>query len=670
MATPAPRAGEKRNAETEAICSASKKQKLGDGIENEDSIVHQEGSGPFVRKLETSELAGTERANDLLRNTIFGKYLETVEVTAGPSRTLYTLHVRVLQDRCPGLWQLVDMHGRAHSGHAAGQRLYHFAGDVDIIFKLFVAWMYTGAVPTRLLFRGEDTEAVEFEKMQPRGRLVNSKSAASDVDEFGDFCLVQLFYFGTFHEVLDLSNAALSSLAARNERRHCTIAASAVQHAYVMSGHQTSCNLLDFLVEDSARRLKGDNLEPSIVNFPGTFVQRVLKRTMGRKVSKAASIPATQWPRRVCEYHFHTEPGMVSPCINKCLLPMDVAITSSTACYDLESTAFVSIGPEAVLFAAHEQKLCQVSEYFQKALCGAFVEGNSKIIHLPEERVADFGLFLDWLYTGKLTFPECREYAMYRDYLKGPRNSNGEHAEGDVGARAADSEVLRIRDRQDSESSLSESDSDEEDEDEDEDQDDSDDDSEDEEEVADTIAEPSNRSASMQKRINHDKWRFREILNLYIFADRRGVPALQNDIIDLIAKWRESGWSHMSSYLDLVSIAYENLPAKSTMLKYLVDEAAFCWNDKLGTLNDLDQYPKAFIAAAMRDMIKYGQHQTRGSGDEEWFGADWREDICRLHEHANDAERDQCKERHRVWHEEMAEKDEKGGGMEPVRALP
>ncbi|KAK5747448.1 hypothetical protein LTR17_000089 [Elasticomyces elasticus] len=490
MATSSPRTGEKRTPETDAICSPSKKQKLGDGIENKDSILQQEASGPVVRRLETSELAGTERANNLLRNTIFGRYLETVEVTVGPSRTLYTLHVRVLQDRCPGPWQLVDTHGRAHSGHADGQRLYHFAGDVDIIFKLFVAWMYTGAVPTRLFFRGEDTDAVGFEKMQPRGRLVNSNSAASDVDEFGDFCLVQLFYFGTCHEVLDLSNAALSSLAARNERRHCSIAASAVQHAYDTSGHQTSCNLLDFLVEDSARRLTGDNLEPSIVNFPGTFVQRVLKRTMGRKVSKAASIPAAQWPRRVCDYHFHTEPGMVSPCINKCLLPMDTAITSSTACYDLESTAFVSIGPEAVLFAAHEQKLCQVSEYFQKALCGAFVEGNSKI-------------------TGKLTFPESGEYATYRDYLEGPRNSNSEHAEGDVGARAADSEVLRIRDRQDSESSSSESDSDEEDE--DEDQDDSDDDSEDEEEVADTIAEPPNRSACMQKRVNHDKWRFREM---------------------------------------------------------------------------------------------------------------------------------------------------------------
>ncbi|KAK4896376.1 hypothetical protein LTR27_005587 [Elasticomyces elasticus] len=663
MATSPPRTGEKRTRENDANFSPAKKQKTADSIE----IQHEKSSGWEVKKLETSELAGTERANsppeDRLVRAIqernletFGRYLETVDVTAGPSRTLHTLHARVLRDRCPGLWYLIETHEKEHSGDTAGFRLFHFAGDTDVVFNLFLAWMYTGSIPSGTPVGDKAAESLEFTQTQPRGRLIRSESIDAEIDEFADFCLVQLYYFGTSHRVFDLGNAVLSHLAAKNERRQCSFATSAVQYAYKTSKNPAVCKLLEFMVEDCARRLTGDNLEPSIVLYPGVFVQRVLKRTMGRKISKAAAMTATQWTRRICEYHFHTGPDMTSPCKRTCVLPTDVATVGSIACSDFESTAFISIGIEGVLFAAHEQKLCQVSEYFLKALRGAFAESGSKTIHLPEERVADFGLFVDWLYTGKLSFPESREYATYRDYLEEPKNDDSIHEESDLSAGSATEESLRIQERDDSESSSSSSDV----------EDDSDVDGE----ISDTMVGPSDSSASMQKRVNHDKWRFREILNLYIFADRRGVPALQNDIIDLIAKWRESGWSHMSSYLDLVSVAYENLPAKSTILKYLVDEAAFCWNDKLSTLDDLDQYPKAFIAAAMRDMIKYGQHQTRAPGDERWFGADWREDICRLHEHANDAERDQCKERHRVWHEEMAEKDEKGGGMEPVRALP
>ncbi|KAK5711050.1 hypothetical protein LTR15_012697 [Elasticomyces elasticus] len=543
--------------------------------------------------------------------------------------------------------------------------------------------MYTGSIPSGTPIGDKAAESLEFTQTQLRGRLVRSESIDAEIDEFADFCLVQLYYFGTTHRVFDLGNAVLSHLAANNERRQCSFAASAVQYAYKTSKSPAVCKLLDFIVEDCARRLTGDNLEPSIVLYPGVFVQRVLKRTMGRKISKAAAMTAAQWTRRICEYHFQTGPDMRSPCKRTCVLPIDVATVGSIACTDFESTAFISIGTEAVLFAAHEQKLCQVSEYFQKALRGAFAESGSKTIHLPEERVADFGLFVDWLYTGKLTFPESREYATYRDYLEEPKNDDSNHEESDLSAGSATEESLRIQEREDSESSSSSSDVE--------------DDSDINGEISDTMDGPSDSSSSMQKRVNHDKWRFREILSLYIFADRRDVPALQNDIIDLIAKWRESGCTcgrtclhtrcpalslrryHLLSRLlilssfmnpDIVSIAYENLPANSTILKYLVDEAAFCWNDELSTLDDLDQYPKAFIAAAMRDMIKYGQHQTRAPGDDRWFGADWREDICRLHEHANDVESGECKEKHRVWHEEMAEKDEKGGGMEPVRALP
>ncbi|KAK5690539.1 hypothetical protein LTR97_012092 [Elasticomyces elasticus] len=596
MATSPPRTGEKRTHEDDANSSPAKKQKTAGSIE----IQHEKSSDWEVQKLETSELAGTERANNLLRKTI---------LCARPERETKKLCTDqpIAEDTWRRSMSQIDTHEKAHSGCAAGFRMYHFAGDVDVVFKLFLAWLYTGSIPSSPLAGDKAAESLEFKQTQPRGRLVSSKSMTADNDEFEDFCLVQLIYYGTFHKVFDLSNAALSYLAARNERHQHSFAASAVQHAYKMSEDMVTSRLVDFMVDDSARRLTSDNLEPSIVDFPGAFVQRVLKLTMGRTTSKAAAKTATQWSRRVCDAHFHTAPDMIAPCKKRCILLTDWQPWAPSP---------------------------------------------------------------DWLYTGKLTFPESEDYASYRDYLEGGKDGNSEQDEVGVVAGAADDEGLPIRKRQDSDSSSSDSDSDEghEDEDQGDSDDDSDDDSDVEEEVPDKVAGPSSDSASMQKRVNHDGWRFREILNLYIFADRRGVPALQNDIIDLIVDWRESGWSHMSSYLDLVNIAYDNLPAQAKLLDYLVEEAGYCWNHELSTIDRLEEYPKVFVAGSMRILLTSARDQHRPAEDrEDWTSPDWRDHICSLHEHADDAEGVSCEAAHEGFYERMAEK---GKGMEPVRLLP
>ncbi|KAK3630328.1 hypothetical protein LTR56_017504 [Elasticomyces elasticus] len=551
MATSAPRAGEKRTAESEASFSLAKKQKIVYSTHADQALPKQQSQECDLKTPETKEPIWVGHANKSLRETILRP--DTIE--------------------------------------GADHHAYHFPGNVDIVFRLFLAWMYTGVIPDVPAAGDKDAEVLEFGRMHPRGCLSNSTRTDEEVDEFGDFCLVKLYYFGTSEKVHDLSDAALSSLAARIEWRGCSVAASAVQYAHEVGAHDVYDNLLEFFVEDSARRLTSENVKFSIVNYPGMFVERVLKKAMGRMESRGTAKSVRRRPLHVCLYHFYDSPAMVGRCSGKCLLPEKPSTTDTRACSDFESTAFISIGADAVMFTAHEQKLCQVSDYFLKAFHGAFAEGSSKKVHLPEERVADFGLFLDWLYTGKLTFPEQGDYAKYCDYIEGAMSGVREH----------------------------------------------------------------------------DGWRFREILNLYIFADRRGVPALRNDIIDRIAAWREHGWSHMSSYLDLVNVAYDNLPAQSKLLKYLVDEAAFCWDHDLSSIDQLDEYPKAFVADAMRDLLRYGLHQKSRVGDKkEWFVPDWRDDICRLHEHTDDSERATCKEAHRGWHEKMSKK---GKGMEPVRAL-
>ncbi|KAK5743009.1 hypothetical protein LTR17_003022 [Elasticomyces elasticus] len=672
MATSSPRIGAKRTPENDTSSSLAKKQKIVHSTHADQALPKRQPQECDLKTLETTEPTGVGRANKSLRETVFGKYLETVEVTVGPSRTPYTLHVRVLQDRCPGLWQLIDPHMRPDSDEGADHHAYHFPGNVDIVFRLFLTWMYTGAIPDVPAAGDKDAEVLEFGQTQARGCLSNSTRTDEEVDEFGDFCLVKLYYFGTSKKVHDLSDAALSSLAARIEWRGCTIAASAVQYAHEVGAHYVYDNLLEFFVEDAARRLTSENVKFSIVNYPGLFVERVLKKAMGRMDSRGTAKSVRRRPLHVCLYHFYDGPAKVGICLGKCQLPEEPSITDTRACSDFESTAFISIGVDAVMFTAHEQKLCQVSDYFLKALHGAFAEGSSKKVHLPEERVADFGLFLDWLYTGKLTFPEQGDYAKYCDYLEGAMNGVHEHDGCDSDPRAQGAGEIHSVEPKASFRSNGPYDEDEDEREEGEEGEEGDDEIEsDEEEIAPSrLAETASviaNSIDMKKKTAHDGWRFREILNLYIFADRRGVPALRNDIIDRIAAWREHGWSHMSSYLDLVNIAYDNLPAQSKLLEYLVDEAAFCWDHDLSSIDQLDEYPKTFVADAMRDLLRYGLHQKSRVGDKkEWFLPDWRDDICRLHEHGDDAERASCKEAHRGWHEKMSKKSK---GMEPVRAL-
>ncbi|KAF3039205.1 hypothetical protein E8E12_007965 [Didymella heteroderae] len=59
----------------------------------------------------------------------------------------------------------------------------------------------------------------------------------------------------------------------------------------------------------------------------------------------------------------------------------------------------VEVGPERVKHFVHKALLEEHSEYFQKALNGSWKEGEDKVVCLDD---IDFGVFSDWLYTGKL----------------------------------------------------------------------------------------------------------------------------------------------------------------------------------------------------------------------------------------------------------------------------
>ncbi|KAK5743010.1 hypothetical protein LTR17_003023 [Elasticomyces elasticus] len=153
---------------------------------------------------------------------------------------------------------------------------------------------------------------------------------------------------------------------------------------------------------------------------------------------------------------------------------------------------------------------------------------------------------------------------------------------------------------------------------------------------------------------------FDSILDLYIFADRRGVQKLQNDIMNQLAAWREAGFPLMSASVSRVHRVYDLLPPNSPLRMYLIEEAGFCWDQDVQSAVNLPDYPSDFVALAIQTMLECGRlrGQTRPSY--------WRDNLCWLHEHRGESkeiEEEECCTSLMNWHNEMKTKED----MEPVR---
>ncbi|CAF9928222.1 hypothetical protein IMSHALPRED_007410 [Imshaugia aleurites] len=62
----------------------------------------------------------------------------------------------------------------------------------------------------------------------------------------------------------------------------------------------------------------------------------------------------------------------------------------------------VFVGTEPKKFHLHRDLLCDRSEYFEACFGSEFEEAREKELHLPEDNVAGFELFVEWLYGSTL----------------------------------------------------------------------------------------------------------------------------------------------------------------------------------------------------------------------------------------------------------------------------
>ncbi|KAL1797261.1 hypothetical protein ACET3X_003867 [Alternaria dauci] len=75
---------------------------------------------------------------------------------------------------------------------------------------------------------------------------------------------------------------------------------------------------------------------------------------------------------------------------------------STAARQGTSSSVVVEVGPECIKYNVQKAFLTHYSEYFSKALSGAWKEAQDQVVRLTDIEPAIFGLFIEWLYTQNL----------------------------------------------------------------------------------------------------------------------------------------------------------------------------------------------------------------------------------------------------------------------------
>ncbi|KAK5690540.1 hypothetical protein LTR97_012093 [Elasticomyces elasticus] len=546
-------------------------------------------------------------------------------------------------------------------------KYYHFPMETNVLFQKFITWLYADELVLTVHQTRSQSEAFLGPKNLQTSRIVKGHTgvqgyaANNAMYSLDDLHCVQLYDFGITYDIPSLCNSALAALAARNENLYCTTALSAVQLAFEL--RPRAPQLRRYLIAEATRKLESKNVQACLVEFPKHFVHKVLRGTLRGSKPKYLNWRTSedQWARAVEEFYIPESNPPRARRLEAFRRLEDADPERLLSYYGAESIAHLLVGPHHVRFAVHEQLVSRHSDYFRKALLGAFSEGNSKVVTLDQESVSDVSLFFDWLYTGRVSFPGASDFVKYRRYMRHTGCAEdvkhlGESNDDEGGRPELPRNVETVPVAEtvsDAEGNNSGDDSD----------------GEDEGGDDDAASQTSSASSELYEGIPDESYddirphaglAFDSILDLYIFADRRGVQKLQNDIMNRLAAWREAGFALMSASASRMHRVYNLLPPSSPMRMYLIEEAGFCWDENIMSAYGLAEYPSEFVVSAMQTVLECGR--LRGQTRPPY----WRDDLCWLHEHRGESkqlEEEQCWLSLMIWHTKMRTKED----MEPVR---
>ena len=251
------------------------------------------------------------------------------------------------------------------------------------------------------------------------------------------------------------------------------------------------------------------------------------------------------------------------------------------------------VGPRKHTYVVDKGLLCQCSAFFDRAIRGHFAEAEEMKVCLETESVRVFRLFLHWMDTREVRIPP-------KAWLSSSSSPSPSVHERESEEHAAESAVPEEAD----------------------------------------VAEGQ-------------EWLQRNLIDLYIFADRRAIPELRNDIITTLITLDESPLDLRklaSAYFDHVRLAYSNLPKSSTLLEFLVAEAVWFWRDTCFSHQDLSTLPPDFLASVL-----CGVSLSRERRNKETY-TPWRRNLCQFHEHDSDQAIEDCMQRNKDLQSSLRQK--------------
>ncbi len=118
---------------------------------------------------------------------------------------------------------------------------------------------------------------------------------------------------------------------------------------------------------------------------------------------------------------------------------------------------------------------------------------------------------------------------------------------------------------------------------------------------------------------------WKELIRLYLFAERFGIPNMQNAVIDMLVAKEHASSTTPTEQLHLI---YDNTPSTSPLRRYVLDLSA-----QLGHLDEwfaapeasLTKYPHAFLSDLA--VVQYNFRKKRSKKH------DWKALGCTYHVH-------------------------------------
>ncbi|RMY13682.1 hypothetical protein D0868_01872 [Hortaea werneckii] len=146
-------------------------------------------------------------------------------------------------------------------------------------------------------------------------------------------------------------------------------------------------------------------------------------------------------------------------------------------------------------------------------------------------------------------------------------------------------------------------------------------------------------------RTNQDWLREEQMLvDLYVFAHRRGVPGLRQAVIDRLlvnAELQFNTREYKVTGLQTLRSAYASLPKTSMLLKLYANEAAWLWTLECYKHAAVDTLPAGFmldvasLTTTMRDGPDNLAKRVRSVSRDD-SKVPWRKGLCEFHEHADE----------------------------------